>query len=127
MRLYPPAWIVARRALTDYKLAQYIVPAGSIVMMSQYVMHHDARYFPDPFRFDPDRWVPEARASRPQFSYFPFGGGPRRCIGEGFAMMEAIMVLATLAQTWRLRHVPSHRVAVQPLITLRPKYGMEMV
>ena len=127
MRLYPPAWIVARRALKDYKLTQHIVPAGSIVMMSQYVMHHDARYFPDPFRFDPDRWLPEARALRPPFSYFPFGGGPRRCIGEGFAMMEAIMVLATLAQTWSPRCLAGQPVSLQPLITLRPKHGMRMV
>ena len=127
MRLYPPAWILGRRALKDYKLGPYIVPAGAIVVMSPYVMHHDARYFPDPFRFDPDRWTPEARAARPQFSYFPFGGGPRRCIGEGFAFMEAIMVLATLAQKWTLRKVPDHPVALQPLITLRPKHGMRMV
>jgi cytochrome P450 len=127
MRLYPPAWIVARRALKNYELAQYIMPAGSIVMMSQYVMHHDARYFPDPFRFDPDRWMPEARASRPQFSYFPFGGGPRRCIGEGFALMETVMVLATLAQKWSPRCLAGHRVALHPLITLRPKHGIRMV
>jgi cytochrome P450 len=127
MRLYPPAWIMGRRALNDYPLESYVVPAGAILIMSQYVVHHDARYFPDPFRFDPDRWTPEARASRPQFSYFPFGGGPRRCIGEGFAMMEGIMVLATLAQTWRLRCAARHPIALQPLITLRPKYGMPMV
>jgi cytochrome P450 len=127
MRLYPPAWTVARRALKDYPLGEYVVPAGSLVLMSQWVVHHDPRYFPDPFRFDPDRWTPEARASRPQFSYFPFGGGPRRCIGDGFALMEAIMVLAALGQSWRLRHLPGARVAVHPLITLRPKYGMPMV
>src|SRR3989449_2316324 len=127
MRLYPPAWILGRRALKDYGLGSYTVSAGTIVIMSQYVMHHDPRYFPDPFRFAPDRWTPEARASRPQFSYFPFGGGPRRCIGEGFALMEAIMVLATLAKTWSLRKVPDHPVALQPLITLRPKHGMQMV
>jgi len=74
MRLYPPAWILGRRALKDYKLGPYVVPAGAIVIMSPYLMHHDARYFPDPFGFDPDRWTAEARASRPQFSYFPFGG-----------------------------------------------------
>src|SRR5262249_1971010 len=91
-----------------------------------YVTHHDARYFPDPFRFDPERWTPEARVSRPQFSYFPFGGGPRRCIGDGFAMMEAIMVLATLAQTWSLRLAPGHQVALRPLITLRRESGMAM-
>ena len=127
LRLYPPAWIMGRRALKDYQLGPYIVPAGSIVIMSPYLMHHDARYFPDPFRFDPDRWTPEARTSRPQFSYFPFGGGPRRCIGEGFAWTEAIMVLATLAQRWNLRRVPGHAIALQPLITLRPRHGIRMV
>ncbi|PYS12325.1 MAG: cytochrome P450, partial [Acidobacteria bacterium] len=127
IRLYPPAWILGRRALKDYKLGPYIVPAGAIVIMSPYVMHHDPRYFPDPFRFDPDRWTPEARASRPQFSYFPFGGGPRRCIGEGFALMESIMVLATLARKWSLRRAVDQPIALQPLITLRPKHGMRMV
>ena len=127
IRLYPPAWILGRRALKDYKLGPYIVPAGAIVIMSPYVMHHDPRYFPDPFRFDPDRWTSEARASRPQFSYFPFGGGPRRCIGEGFALMESIMVLATLAQKWSLRRAVDQPIALQPFITLRPKHGMRMV
>jgi cytochrome P450 len=127
LRLYPPAWIMGRRALKDYQLGPYVVPAGSIVIMSPYVMHHDDRYFRDPFRFDPDRWTPEARASRPQFSFFPFGGGQRRCIGEGFAWTEAIMVIATLAQRWNLRRVPGHPIALQPLITLRPRHGIRMV
>ena len=127
LRLYPPAWIMGRRALKDYQLGPYVVPAGSIVIMSPYVIHHDDRYFPDPFRFDPDRWTPEARASRPQFWFFPFGGGPRRCIGEGFAWTEAIMVIATLAQRWNLRRLPSHPIALQPLITLRPRHGIRMV
>jgi cytochrome P450 len=127
LRLYPPAWIMGRRALKDYQLGPYVVPAGSIVIMSPYVIHHDDRYFRDPFRFDPHRWTPEARASRPQFSFFPFGGGQRRCIGEGFAWTEAIMVIATLAQRWNLRRVPGHPIALQPLITLRPRHGIRMV
>jgi cytochrome P450 len=127
LRLYPPAWIMGRRALKDYQLGPYVVPAGSIVIMSPYVMHHDDRYFPDPFRFDPDRWTPEAKASRPQFSFFPFGGGPRRCIGEGFAWTEAIMVIATLAPRWNLRRAPGHPIALQPLVTLRPRHGIRMV
>jgi len=127
LRLYPPAWIMGRRALKDYQLGPYVMPAGSIVIMSPYVMHHDDRYFPDPFRFDPDRWTPEAKASRPQFSFFPFGGGSRRCIGEGFAWTEAIMVIATLAQRWNLRRAPGHRIALQPLVTLRPRHGIRMV
>jgi cytochrome P450 len=127
LRLYPPAWIMGRRALKDYQLGPYVVPAGSIVIMSPYVIHHDDRYFPDPFRFDPDRWTPEARASRPQFWFFPFGGGPRRCIGEGFAWTEAIIVIATLAQRWNLRRLPGDPIALQPLITLRPRHGIRMV
>jgi cytochrome P450 len=126
MRLYPPAWIVGRRALVDYPVGGYVVPAGSIVLMSQFVTHHDARFFPDPYRFDPDRWTPEARASRPKFSYYPFGAGPRQCIGEQFAWMEGILLLATVAQRWRLRLVPGHPVEMQPLITLRARHGMRM-
>ncbi len=127
MRLYPPAWVIGRRALSDYQINGYHVPARSILLMSQYVTHHDARFFPDPFRFDPERWTPEARESRPRFSYFPFGGGPRLCIGEHFAWMEGVLVLATIAQRFRMRLAPGHPVVMQPLVTLRPKYGMKMM
>jgi cytochrome P450 len=126
MRLYPPAWVLGRRALRDYEVGGYRVPAGSIVLVSQYVMHRDARFFPEPERFDPERFTPEAKSARPQFSYFPFGGGPRRCIGEGFAWMEGVLVLATLAQRWRLRLAPGHPVETQPVVTLRPRHGMRM-
>lgn len=126
MRLYPPAWLLGYRALEDYKVGEYDVPARSIVVMSQYVMHHDPRYFPDPFRFDPERWTPEAKLARPKFSYFPFGGGTRVCIGEPFAWMEGILLIATLAQQWQLRLAPGPPVALQPLITLRPKNGIRM-
>jgi cytochrome P450 len=126
MRLYPPAWALGRMALNDCEIGGYLVPKRSLVLMSQYVMHRDARYFPDPLCFDPERWTAPARESRPQFSYFPFGGGPRRCIGESFAWMEGILLLATLAQHWQMRLVPNHVVALRPLITLRPKYGMRM-
>jgi cytochrome P450 len=126
MRLYPPAWALGRMAMEDFEIGGYLVPKKSLVLMSQYVMHRDPRYFKDPLRFDPERWTPQARESRPQFSYFPFGGGPRRCIGEGFAWMEGILLLATLAQQWRMRLVPNHPVALKPVITLRPKHGMRM-
>ena len=126
MRLYPPAWMVGYRAIGDYAVGDYFLPAGSVILMSQYVMHHDPRYFPDPFRFDPERWTPEAKLARPKFSYFPFGGGPRVCIGEPFAWMEGVLLIATLAQRWRLRLVPGHPVVLQPLITLRPKHGIRM-
>ena len=127
MRLYPPAWTLGRRVLNDYQIGQYIVPTNAIVLMSPWVMHHDARYFPDPFKFDPQRWTPEARESRPKFSYFPFGGGPRVCIGEQFAWMEGILLIASLAQRWRMRLSPGHRVEAKAMVTLRPRYGMKMI
>ncbi len=126
MRLYPPAWAVGRLSLNDYEVGGYTVPARSLVLLSQYVLHRDDRFFPEAARFDPERWTQEARESRPVYSYFPFGGGPRRCIGEGFAWMEGILLIATLAQRWRLRLVHSHPVALHPVITLRPKHGMRM-
>ncbi|HEV2861663.1 MAG TPA: cytochrome P450 [Pyrinomonadaceae bacterium] len=126
MRLYPPAWILGRRALVDCEVGGYKVPAGSLVILSQYVTHRDPRYFPEPERFDPERFTPEARAARPQFAYFPFGGGPRRCIGEGFAWMEGVLVIATLAREWRLRLEPGRPVEPQPVVTLRPRHGMRM-
>jgi len=127
MRLYPPAWAMGRLALDDFELGPYFMPKGTTVFTCQYVVHRDPRYFPDPERFDPDRWMPEAKANRPRFSYFPFGGGARQCIGESFAWMEGILILVTLAQRWRLRLLPGHPVELQPLITLRPKNGMKMI
>ncbi|MDT7688202.1 MAG: hypothetical protein QOE46_961 [Acidobacteriota bacterium] len=123
MRLYPPAWAVGRLAIEEHEVAGFRIPRGALVLVSQYVMHRDPRFFPDPERFDPERWTPEAKAARPQFSYFPFGGGPRRCIGEGFAWTEAVLILATLARRWRLRLLPGHTVETQPRITLRPGKG----
>jgi cytochrome P450 len=126
MRLYPPAWAMGRYALGDFALGPYYLPRGTNIFVSQYVTHRDPRYFPDPERFDPERWTPEAKTARPRFSYFPFGGGARQCIGESFAWMEGVLVLTTLAQRWRLRLLPGHPVERQALITLRPKYGMKM-
>lgn len=126
MRLYPPAWILGRLVIDEYTLEDYRLPVGTLLLFSQYVTHHDPRYFADPFTFDPERWTAERRAEMPKFAYFPFGGGPRRCIGEGFAWIESILVLATIAQRWRLRLVPGHPIALQPLITLRPKHGIHM-
>lgn len=126
MRLYPPVWVMGRRTVSGYKVGNYYVPARAIILLSQYVVHHDERYYPEPEKFDPDRWTPEARAARPKYSYFPFGGGPRMCVGEQFAWMEGILLIATLARKWRLRLVPDHPVKMQPLITLRPKHGMRM-
>ena len=126
MRLYPPAWAIGRLATKEIEIGGYRIAPGSLVLVSQYVMHRDARYYPEPERFDPERWTMEAREARPQFSYFPFGAGARRCIGESFAWMEGILLIATLARRFRMRHVPTHPVELQPLITLRPKHGMLM-
>jgi cytochrome P450 len=126
MRLYPPAWTLGRQAIKDYEINGYLIEKGSTILLSQYVMHHHPRYFRDPETFDPERFTPEAREARPQFAYFPFGGGPRRCIGESFALMEGVLLLVTLAARFRLRLVPGHPVELYPRITLRPKHGMRM-
>ncbi len=126
MRLYPPAWIVGRRAIGEYAVDGYTLPPRSIVLVSPYVLHRDARFFPEPDRFMPERWTPEFRQALPPFAYFPFGGGTRRCIGESFAWMELVLVMATLAQQWRLRLVPGHPVVPQPVVTLRLKHGLRM-
>jgi cytochrome P450 len=126
MRLYPPVWSIGRYVDNNYALGKYTIPIGSTILMSQYVMHHDPRYYDEPDRFDPERWSVEARSSRPRFSYFPFGGGIRACIGESFAWMEGILILATIARQWKMRLAPSHRVELDPAITLRPKYGLKM-
>lgn len=123
MRIYPPTWRLVRRAIRDFRAGEHIIPAGSLVVVCQYAMHRDPRFFPDPERFDPERFTPEAREARPAFSYFPFGGGVRRCIGEGFAWMEVVLLVATIARRWRMRLAPGHVITTKPLITLRPGRG----
>ncbi len=127
MRLYPPAYAIGRRALVACDIGTFTIPPRTIVLTSPYLQHHDARWFPEPEHFDPDRWTVERIAERPKFSYFPFGAGTRICIGEQFAWTEAILLLATLAQRWAPTLVPGHPVRLQPRITLRPKDGMRMI
>jgi cytochrome P450 len=127
MRLYPPAWLVGRRAVNEYGIGPYYVPPRSIIVMSQWIVHRDPRYYTEPDRFEPDRWTAEFKTALPRFAYFPFGGGPRQCIGESFAWMELVLLVATLAQQWRFELVPGHPVVPQAAITLRPKYGMKMI
>jgi cytochrome P450 len=127
MRLYPPAWSLARSAAKDMEIAGFRLPAGANVVMSPWIMHRDPRFFAAPEQFDPDRWSAEAAQRLPRFAYFPFGGGPRLCIGASFAMMEATLLLAAIAQRYRFDLVPGHTVAALPSITLRPRHGMRML
>ena len=128
MRLYPPAWTIGRQAINDYKVDKYVIPAGSIILMSQYVMHRNPLYYSDPDLFYPDRWTKEAKSQLPRFSYFPFGGGIRGCVGEPFAWMEGVLLIATVCQQWKMHHddTDHNKVELKPLITLRPKHGMRM-
>ena len=126
MRLYPPAWAMGRSARHDFQLGEFFLPAQTTVLISQFVTHRDPRFFPDPLCFDPERFTPEAKARRAKFTYFPFGAGFRQCIGESFAWMEGVLLLATLGQKWKLELVAGHQVEPEPLITLRPKFGMRM-
>lgn len=126
MRMYPPAWILVREALRDSTLGEYLIPSGANIVMSQYVSHHDPRFFKDPEKFEPERWTNEFKDKLPKFAYFPFGGGPRSCVGEPFAWTEGVLLLATIARKWRMRHVKGHKVEMLPRITLRPRYGMKM-
>ncbi|HEY8672039.1 MAG TPA: cytochrome P450 [Terriglobales bacterium] len=126
MRLFPPAWGVARTVISGFELRGYRIPAGANIVMSAWVMQRDPRYFSDPEKFDPDRWLQERSQKLPRFAYFPFGGGPRQCIGAAFAMMEATLLLATIAQRFRFRSVSGHMVVPVPSFTLRPKHGILM-
>ena len=127
MRLYPPAWAMGRQATRDVELGPYRLPKGTYFFFSQYIIQRSPEHYPEPLRFDPERFAPEQKAARSKFVYFPFGAGGRQCIGESFAWMEATLVLATLAQRWRLRLIEGQRLEVQPKITLRPKYGIRML
>ncbi|MCC6142876.1 MAG: cytochrome P450 [Candidatus Hydrogenedentes bacterium] len=126
MRMFPPAYMVGREAIRDTELGGYRIPRNSQVVLSPFITQRDPRFHEDPLRFDPSRFTPEAEAARHKFAYFPFGGGKRLCIGEGFAWMEGVLVLATLAQRWQLRLKPGFEIGFDPRVTLRPKGGMPM-
>ena len=125
-RMYPPVWTVARRPTETVKLGGYEISKGSVIVMPQWVMHRDPRFFPDPERFDPERWTPAARAARPKLSYFAFSAGPRQCIGADMATLESALVLGALLQRWTV--APADERAVPPLatLTLRPKYPIRL-
>jgi cytochrome P450 len=127
MRLYPPADFLGREATEDCTVAGIPVRKGTNLFFSQWVMHRDARYFPDPLSFNPSRWTDEFERTLPRFAYFPFGGGPRYCIGQTFATAEAALVLATLCQRFRFEPDPTFRLELNPGITLRPKAGVTVM
>lgn len=125
MRLFPPAWAIGRMAVTDLEIGGYTVPRKSIVLLSPYTMHRSAKWWPEPDAFRPERWEVD-EAERPKFAYYPFGGGPRLCIGERFAWMEGVLILAALGRKWRFRRADDHPVELAPLLTLRPKGGLRL-
>jgi len=128
MRLYPPAWAIGRLSLEEHAFGGYKVPKGSLVLTSPFVMHRDRRFWDDPDEFRPERWQERSvKEAGQQFVYYPFSRGVRSCIGEGFAWTEGILLIAALAQKWRLRLAEGQQIGLKPLITLRPKYGMRMI
>jgi cytochrome P450 len=127
LRLYPPAWAIGREAIDSVVIGDYTIPPGSVVIMSQYITHRDPRFFAEPNEFIPERWSAELKSNLPRFAFFPFGGGSRVCMGEPLAWIEGILLLVTLLRYWKLELMPEHPVVPNPLITLRPKYGMKMI
>lgn len=125
MRLYPPAWFIGRESVDEYEIGGYRVPKGTTFFLCPIALHRDPRFFPDPKRFDPDRWLGEGPGS-PRYAYFPFGAGPRSCIGANFAMLEMAAVLPTLLRTRKLEPTQAEEIELLPAVTLRPKYGMPM-
>lgn len=126
MRLFPPAWIVARLAVEADVLSGFQIPAGTYTLFSPYITHRHPAFWDNPEGFDPDRFAPELEKERPRFAYFPFGGGPRICIGNHFAMMEGVLILATVLQQIRPSLCPGFTPHPEPMVTLRPKNGMHM-
>lgn len=126
MRIYPPVWSIGRLVEEDYLVDKYTIPKGSSIIMSQYVMHHDDKYYDKPDEFNPDRWTDEFKRHLPRFSYFPFGGGIRGCIGESFAWQEGILMLASVSSHWKLALIPNQNIKMDPGITLNPKNGIKM-
>jgi cytochrome P450 len=132
LRLYPPVWVMARTCVQPYEIAGYRIPRGAILVAPQFVVHRDARFYPDPLRFDPERFAPEkkeAAKARPRFAFFPFAAGSRQCIGEGLAWMEGVLSLAAIARDWRLSLPPDapEEIAINPAISLRPKHGVPLL
>lgn len=126
MRIRPPVWSFGRECIKDCSIGDYEVKDGTTILLSQWLMHHDERYYADPHSFNPDRWSEEFANHLPKFAYFPFGGGPRICIGNGFAMLESVLALATIMQNFHIELAQEKPVELLPAVTLRPKGGIAM-
>jgi len=127
MRLYPPAWAIGRSAIEDHEFAGFEIPKKSLVLISPYITQRDARFWENADKFIPERWFSQSvKEAGQKFIYFPFSRGVRSCIGESFAWTEGVLLIATLAQKWNFRLMPEQKIALNPLMTLRPKYGMKM-
>ena len=126
MRLYPPAWVMARQALTEVEIGGFHFPKGAEFVMTPWVVHRDPKSFADPEAFKPERWEGDLAQRLPRFAYFPFGGGPRVCIGNRFAMMEAKLVLAVALQRFRFEVTPQTELTLLPSVTLRPRHGVRL-
>lgn len=127
LRLYPPAWVIGRKPLEDIELDGFLIPKGANILMVTYVIHRDPEYWDEPDQFIPERFSPENESGREKYCYFPFGGGPRLCIGYQFALYEMQILLATLARKYSFALAPGFQPVMDPLITLRPKGGMKMI
>jgi cytochrome P450 len=127
LRLYPPIWLVPRTNLQDDEIGGFHIPAKSMLFLVPYVTHRHPDFWENPEGVDPERFTPERSAGRPRYAWFPFGGGPRQCIGNSFALLEMQLIVATVAQHFRLNLVEGHKVELRPMVTLRPKYGMRMI
>jgi len=126
MRLYPPIYIIARQAVEAFTIGEYEVPKKTIVLVSPYLIHHDSRFHSNPEVFNPHNWDDRPGIQHPRYEYFPFSEGPRSCIGQHYAWLEGVMILASIAQFWKVKMVPDHPVEIAQLLNLRPKYGMKM-
>ena len=126
LRLYPPVWAVGRRATHDLQIGGTKITKGAIVLACQWAVHRSDRYFANPTEFNPDRWTPEFQRTLPKYAFFPFGGGPRSCIGEGFAWMELGIVLAEILRRWRFEIVPGQTVKPKASMTLRPERPVQV-
>lgn len=123
MRLFPPVWTISRRAIADDRVGSAVIGAGTTVMLCPYAVHRNPRYWSNPEGFDPDRFAPERAAERPRYAWFPFAGGPRVCLGQRFAVMEAQIILAMIAQNFSVELMPGESMTPEPMITLRPRSG----